>query len=744
MGLFRGTRTTTRAEKINSIQATTCEFGTPVPYVFGRCCLSPNLINYQDFTTKEKRTTVKAGKSKSTQIDYMYYAYLELALGNSPIDDSWRTDKIMNIWVGDTKYNSISELNNTNGAVGAGLNIIINNSSPTNYMSTKHPNIAVGYPNLCYLYGNVYLGTNNASIPSYKVEIQSERCREHVLDYLTTDFDSNIAEVIVYLMQECGIPKEKIDAQSAIYYCYARGLTIATPSGKFSNQTTAQNIIKELLDLAGLYCFCSADKIKIIPKDDRKYAIPGTYGYWEPDNTVQFSINADDIIPQNDGTLINFKIKDSAEIYNQFIITFTNRANNYETESVSYEYVQDIQTNGIKSTTIDASWIHTLEKAVKIAELHAYFNNHFNKEYTFKLWQKYYMLEPGDCIEVSDNIVGINNQFCMIKSVDEDSNGIITVVAEPRNFIADTTSINVETVDYNLQNYNINPSNTKEPFFITPPAELTTNASGVEVWLAIQGTDNTWGGCDVYISDSDSSYNLHGVQSVNSNIGYLTAECNETETELQVQFTNINAVDLSYINTYQSLFLDGEFIQFNEVELIGNNQYKLKNCIRGSYNSTPAYHYSNAKFALLDSNIYVIQLTQNYLNKNMFVKLPSFNVFQKNNQEISDVNYYTYTVKNYDIPNVSNLNANVNTDNSVYVNWTPPAYRDYSLGVVYIQQSGSEYWQLVGTDANNYTIPSNVFVTDKSYNIAVCTKDNKGNIETPEESTKIMVYIPNI
>ena len=72
---------TTRADKIASFQSTACEFGSPLPIAYGTCKMSPNLINYQDFTTNEIRTTVKTGKrSKSTTIDYDYYVYAELAM----------------------------------------------------------------------------------------------------------------------------------------------------------------------------------------------------------------------------------------------------------------------------------------------------------------------------------------------------------------------------------------------------------------------------------------------------------------------------------------------------------------------------------------------------------------------------------------------------------------------------------------------------------------------------------------
>ena len=144
MGLFKKTSFTSRSNKIDAFQSTVCEFGTPL--LFGTCKVSPNLICYQDFTTKEKRVTQKSGKSKSTTITYLYYVYAELALGEDVIKD------VSKVWVGDTAYNSLAALNANGRNEGSGLSLNRgDNNAPTTYMSTNHPEIATGYNDLAYL-----------------------------------------------------------------------------------------------------------------------------------------------------------------------------------------------------------------------------------------------------------------------------------------------------------------------------------------------------------------------------------------------------------------------------------------------------------------------------------------------------------------------------------------------------------------------------------------------------------------
>ena len=195
MSLFKKQSTTTRADKIASFQSTTCDFGTPLRIAYGTCKISPNLINYQDFTTVEKRTTTKSGKSKSTQIDYQYYVYVELALCEGPIGE------IGKVWVGDNLYHSIFSLNSNGSHEGSPLSVNLgDNNSPTTYMSQHHPDIACGYENMAFVYGKVYLGTNSAGMPSYNVEVRG------LLRDSGNGTDANPADIILDLLDRIGPP----------------------------------------------------------------------------------------------------------------------------------------------------------------------------------------------------------------------------------------------------------------------------------------------------------------------------------------------------------------------------------------------------------------------------------------------------------------------------------------------------------------------------------------------------------
>lgn len=745
--LFGGVKTTTRADKIASFQSTACEFGSPLPIAYGTCKLAPNLINYQDFTTIENKTTVKTGKhSSSTTIDYDYYVYAELALSEGKIGG------ISRVWVGNDVFGSLAELNGKNGQQGAPLSLNIgDNPNPTTYMATNHPEIAVGYRNMAYLYGKIFLGTNSASIPSYNFEVQG------LLRNTGDGIDANPADVIIDMLGRIGyadyINQESFENYRS--YCRNFGLFISTPPSEFSGQKKCQEYIKGLLTLTNAYMYWSVDSFKIVPRDDRPR------GLWRPDTTVRYHITKADMQLQSDGACVSYSRKDSSELYNRFGVTFTNRANNYEEETVFYENTEDILIHGIKSASVfDARWLHTTERAIKVAEMQARINSTEIVKYTFKVNWKFVCLEPGDLIMISDDVVGLDKQLCMIESVNEDSNGLLTITALRRDANVAGISYDVPDTNYNQVDFASDPGDVRTPLLITPPSELTIAASGLEVWLAIQGQNEDWGGASVYVSTKDGAYSLYGVHNNNSNYGIILTDMTADSTTVDLQFSNYGTVDLLEGSTEDAengltdVWINGEVMAYAHSELIGVNSYRLTGLVRGKYNTPAKQHVAGDAFARLDGALYRIQLTKNYLGKTMYCKLPSFNTLKKSPQALNDVEYFTHIIGLYDIPNVSKLAASANkiehteSDSDgvtttytwdIVVTWTAPDWPDYNSGRVCYKKKGTSAWIYAGIATNVLSIRG--IATSGDYIVSVATRDNNGNFETPDASAQVEINL---
>ena len=105
---------------------------------------------------------------------------------------------------------------------------------------------------------------------------------------------------------------------------------------KLKSQKKSQEVIKELLDLTNAYMFWSVDKFKIVPRDDR------VRGDWQPNTTIRYDLTPNEMAAQDNGACVLYEKKDSSDMFNRFGVTYTNRENNYEPETVFFEDTDDI------------------------------------------------------------------------------------------------------------------------------------------------------------------------------------------------------------------------------------------------------------------------------------------------------------------------------------------------------------------------------------------------------------------
>lgn len=738
MGLFKKSNFTSRSNKIDAFQSTVCEFGTPVPLLYGTCKVAPNLICYQDFTTREKRVTQKSGKSKSTTITYLYYVYVELALGEGIIDG------VSKVWVGDTAYNTLYALNANNGNEGAGLSLSRgNDNAPTAYMSTNHADIATGYTNLAYLYGKIFLGEDNASMPSYSFEVRG------TLLGSGDGVDVNPAYVIRDILQHIGLGEYIDDISFKDYadYCNATDLLVSSYNDAFASQRKAQEVIAGLLEITNTYMFWSVDRFKFVPRDDVQR------GTWKPNTGIIYDIDADELISQN-GAPVVFRRKDSAEIYNYVTVNFLNRANDYEEESVSFQDVASIKAYGVRSVSYDAKWLHTKERALKYAQMKTRLAQTECNQYTLKLPWKYCRLEPGDLIRITDEAIGIKGQVAMVSEVTEANDGLITVIAlqrAPGDYSEAKYKVDNK---YQYQDFNIDPGDTARPLFIIPPSDLVASSSGCELWIALHGEGANWGGCDVHTSSKDGDYSYNGTQGVSSIYGRLTSALPADGDTVNVQLTNPRTVELltgseqDAENGVTLIWINGECMSYSKATLVGSNSYKLDGLVRGQHGTKIRAHSIGDDMAVLDGNIYAVSLPKSYIGKTLYFKFPAFNAFEANGQNLNELDYYTCVAGVCDLPNCTDVMAynkyrdadGIIVYHDIIVEWQPPAgFENYQQAQVWYKASTESKWQYGGQGYSKATLPQvDIGVT---YDIAVCTQDIFGNTETPDASAKTSILV---
>ncbi len=627
----RGRNTTNRADMIADFQINTASYGEVVPEILGTTRVSGNIIDYEDFTAHEHKSTTRTGKgggSKHTEITYTYTVAAAIGLCEGPIKG------IGKVWRDKEVYqypNEKIELTLFKGDYG---------QTPWPYMLSKHPDKALPYSGLAYMAGVVDLG-DRGSLPQYNFEIQGKLLE-------TGDgVDVNPADYIVHVLQSVGadVVIDGIDNFRA--YCKAADILISTPPNQKSAK--AQQVINDIAEITNSLVFWSTDRLKIVPLADKPI------GDWTPANQIQYDLTADDFIAGSDGQLILYKRKDSSEAYNEATVEFINRANSYEKETVSFEVVADVQRNGLKpASKKTAHYLYTKARAQYYAEQLAMKRLYAKTQYTFRLDWAFCALEVGDLVTLTDKSCQLDHQIVVITSVNEAADGQLELTAEgkPAGTYA-PAKYNVHEnerpfVDYNQEAPSVND---------VAIFQTVGDVGGNQIFVGVNAPSG-WGGCSVWLSDNDQTYQRIGNISQQARMGrtkYGFAQngnfCNVTIN--QGVLKSGAHIDAERGNTL--CWVNGEALSYEDVEVHPNNWFTLRGLVRGQYGTSAINHNADERFVRVDEALFRYPYRKEDIGKTIYLKFTSMNLFGSNEQGLDEVQSYQYTIVPYYIPEVSNL-----------------------------------------------------------------------------------------
>lgn len=628
----RGRNTTNRADMIADFMINTASYGEVVPEVLGTTRLSGNIIYYDDFTPHEHKSTTRTGKgggSKHTEITYTYTVACAIGLCEGPIQG------IGKVWRGKEIYDYPNEKIELTAYLGA------HGQQPWPYVISKHPEKALPYSGLAYMAGVVDLG-EQGSLPQFNFEIKGKLLE-------TGDgVDVNPADYIVHVLRSIGIDDVNIEGLDHYrHYCKAADILISTPPD--SKSSKAQTVINDIAEITNSLVFWSTDRLKIVPLADKPIKD------WSPYNQIQYNLTTDDLIPASDGQLIVYKRKDSSETYNQATVEFINRANGYEKETVAFEVVADVQKNGLKpASKKTAHYLYTKARAQYYAEQLAMKRLYSKNQYTFRLDWAFCRLEPGDLVTLTDELCGLREQIVVITSVSEAADGQLEITAEgkpPGTYAPAKYNVHENErpfIDYNQPA----PSVSDVAIFQT-----VGDVGGNQVFVGVNAPSG-WGGCSVWLSDNGESYRRIGSITQQARMGRtkygFAADgnfCNVTIN--QGVLKTATHVDAERANTL--CWANGEAFSYETVEVHPDNWYTLKGLVRGQYGTKAIDHSAGERFIRVDEALFRHPYRKEDINKTIYLKFTSLNLFGSNEQGLDEVQEYQYKIVPYYIPEVSNL-----------------------------------------------------------------------------------------
>ncbi|MFH6786328.1 MULTISPECIES: phage tail protein [Methylobacterium] len=657
MSLFGTKKRRAVTPDYTGLQIQTASSALPVAIVYGTNRAAPNLIWHDGFQTHAQRSKTagaKGGGQKPTVTGYSYSTWLILGIGEGPIQG------IGTIWNGQ--------------AIAAypayGLSLIPGTTPQEPWAPTvvRYPDAALSYPGTAYAAATDFDLGSSASVPQLALEV-----RGRLVGSPSSPDDADPAAMLVDFLTNAqygvGFPAAALDARTILgasgdgsyqTYCAALGLAL---SPVLADQETASSILTRWLLLTNAAPVWSGGLLKIVPYGDQPVTggtMSGGTVTFRPNVAPVYDLTDDDFLHAEDEDPVRLTRSDPHGILNLQRIECSDRGHAYAATTVEARDQAAIERFGLKAgASVTAREICALPVAGLVAQLLLQRALYIRNTYTFRLSWEYCLLEPMDIVTLTDPGLGLARTPVRIREIEEDEEGLLTVVAEefPAG-VATATLYPVAGSAGRSINRNVAAAPVNPPVIFEPPPGLTGGEA--QVWIAVSGgsggvADPNWGGANVWISRDGTSYAEIGTVTAPARHGVLTAPLPASAT-INPDLASTLAVDLSRSggtltggtqadaqNAVTLALVDRELVAYAVATLTGPNVYALTYLQRGLYGSSTAAHAAGASFARLDDAVFRYTLPAAYVGVPISLKLQSFNVFGGAVQDLATCVAYTYT-----------------------------------------------------------------------------------------------------
>lgn len=714
-GIFGSTTISTSDNRINSMRVQQSAYGLCQPLVYGKNRLAANMFWYGDFSSTAHTTTTKSGgkggKTKTSNTTYTYSASLMLGLCETKIRDIgniWRDkEQIVTKTEGGVQLKPIDQL---------GFELFEGDRNQVwGYLVSMHPDQAVHYPFLGYIACANYDLGGSASLSNHNFEVISD------VTFSDTIHDANPADVIEDLINHPrygAAPNLNMsDLSEFRRYCTATGLFI---SPALTEQRAAHEIINEVVEAVNCAIVPSPDGLKIRSYGDT--AVSGNGVTFTPDLTPAYHLTDDDFI--GDDQPVRVKRSRDTDAFNHCQIEYVNRFNQYNTETVEAKDQANIEMFGLRTQDpVKYDFFCEPKIARHAVQLLLQRKLYVRNEYEFDLGWKYCRLEPMDIVTLTDESLGLDHFPVRITRIEEDEDGLLTVTAE------ELALGSRSAVEYDLQasngyqGGNEEPGNVNAPVIFEPPLDLTDGKN--QVWVAASGGSN-WGGCNVWASLDNTTYEMIGTIYGSARYGTLISAINASTSSMQVQLNTSSQIfsgtsEDAQVNTTLCRVGD-EYVSYIDATLNGSGLYTLGGVLRGRFDDALA-HNAGESFVRIDKAIFQHEFNSNLIDKTIYLKFTSFNGLQQKEQTLDEVTAYSHTLNGGRPSGVKGLSLQspfVGT--SFKVQWQP-AYGAESYVVQIL--SGSQLLRTVETTSTDYSYSMDEAKVDgiqRNYTVRVASK----------------------
>ena len=174
-----------------------------------------------------------------------------------------------------------------------------------------------------------------------------------------------------------------------------------------------------------------------------------------------------------------------------------------------------------------------------------------------------------------------------------------------------------------------------------------------EVWIGTWGKNPNWGGCSVWVSDTNQYYKKLGTIDNRARYGTLTKPLNIEDTVLEMtlnqgSFTSVDAESAANGDTV--LYVGGEALSYETAELLEDGTWRLSGLVRGQFGNEAVFHERGSQIARCDAAFLKSGLANSYIGKTIYFKFTAFNIFGGMEQSLADVPAYSFKPVSVQIP----------------------------------------------------------------------------------------------
>jgi len=638
-----GTTTiSTKENRINAFPVQKSAYGIAITMGWGTGRVAVNLIWYGDFKAIPKTTTTSSGgkggdvEQKSTT--YTYRASVMMGICRGPISGVTAVYRDKDVYTDGA----------TTALAQAGLNLALgaHEQAPWSYLTTNHPSDAVGNSQLAYLYAADYLLGGGAQLQNHSVEVEFLVRESGSPDACPADIVDDV--LLDPLHGTPGFEADMVDDLDDYgTYCRAAGLLL---SPVLDAQVPRHEFITELMRATNTDVYESEGKLKFRPMALEE--VSNGVETWTPDLTPMYDLDESDFIADGDEAPIKSDLNRSSDAYNIVQVEFQNRARQYDIQTMPAFDSDSIHEHGERKA--DPEKIHSIKSeevaaivAQQILERKCYMREIFR----FRLGWEYSRLDPTDLVTVSSSRMNLDRKLVRILEIEDDADGVLHIEAEEVLAKADAALYPKQAAGGWIPSQNVQPGDVAEPVLFNPPTTLTEGRR--EVWAAVAGQTEYWGGCEVWASFDGTSYQRVGEIVAPARYGEITAvfasgadpdSTNHMLVDLSISRGELLPASQTDADHDVTLCLVGsELVSYRDAVMTDDYEYDLDYLRRGRFGTTPAAHGIGSKFVRLDENVFKLRYLSSQSGAEISLKFLSFNIYGKETQRLADVDPYTVT-----------------------------------------------------------------------------------------------------